>query len=92
MLKKQKTYFGEMKSLISVKIREGLSQKGQSSKTKLAKRGRERERERKRKRERDRERNYNKNLKRMLVYFGNFDAVSKQVFCGRRIPRLFKTS
>ena len=53
MLKKQKTYFGEMKSLISIKIREGLSQKGQSSKTKLIKR--ERERERERKGERDRE-------------------------------------
>ena len=56
MLKKQKTYFGEMKGLISVKIREGLSQKGQSSKTKLAKRGRERERRRERERERETER------------------------------------
>ena len=40
-----------MKSLISIKIREGLSQKGQSSKTKLIKREREREKERETERE-----------------------------------------
>ena len=35
---------------------------------------------------------FNKNLKRMRVYFWNFDALCKQVFCKRRILRLFKTN